>query len=66
MKDFKSVGKTVEGNEGGNFNITRRVAVYNTRTDKLLLEVIGNLSVQKSSGDIDIIVERWTARSAHA
>lgn len=43
--------------EADNFNITRRVAVYNTRTDKLLLEVIGNLSVQKSSGDIDIIVE---------
>lgn len=43
--------------EADNFNITRRVAVYNTRTDKLLLEVIGNLSVQRSSGDIDIIVE---------
>lgn len=43
--------------EADQFNVTRRVAVYNTRTDKPLLEIIGNLSVQKSSGDIDIIVE---------
>ena len=39
------------------FNVTRRVTVFNTRTDKVLLEIIGNLSIQKSSGDIDIIVE---------
>ena len=38
--------------EADQFNVTRRVAVYNTRTDKPLLEIIGNLSVQKSSGDI--------------
>ena len=43
--------------EADNFNIARRVTVFNTRTDKVLLEIIGNLSVQKSSGDIDIIVE---------
>lgn len=43
--------------EADQFNVTRRVTVYNTRTDKLLLEIIGNLSVQKSSGDIDIVVE---------
>lgn len=43
--------------EADNFNVTRRVTVYNTRTDKLILEVIGNLSVQKSHGDVDIIVE---------
>ena len=43
--------------EADQFNVTRRVMVYNTRTDKLLLEIIGNLSVQKSSGDIDIVVE---------
>jgi hypothetical protein len=43
--------------EADQFNVTRRVAVYNTRTDKMLLEIIGNLSVQKSSGDIDLIVE---------
>lgn len=43
--------------QADNFNITRRVTVYNCRTDKILLEVVGNLSVQKSSGDIDLIVE---------
>lgn len=43
--------------EADNFNVTRRVTIFNTRTDKCLLEIIGNLSVQKSSGDIDIIVE---------
>jgi len=43
--------------EADQFNVTRRVTVYNTRTDKILLEIIGNLSVQHSSGDIDIIVE---------
>lgn len=45
--------------EADQFNVTRRVTVYNTRTDKILLEVIGNLSVQSSSGDIDLIVEVW-------
>ena len=43
--------------EADNFNVTRRVTIYNTRTDKILLEVIGNLSVQKSNGDIDLIIE---------
>ena len=43
--------------EADMFNVTRRVTIYNTRTDKVLLEVIGNLSVQSSSGDIDLIVE---------
>ena len=43
--------------EADNFNVTRRVTIFNTRSDKILLEIIGNLSVQKSSGDIDIIVE---------
>ena len=43
--------------EADQFNVTRRVTVYNIRTDKILLEVIGNLSVQSSSGDIDLIVE---------
>ena len=43
--------------QADNFNVTRRVTVYNCRTDKILLEVIGNLSVQKSSGDVDLIIE---------
>lgn len=43
--------------EADNFNVTRRITVYNTRTDKILLEVIGLMSIQQSSGDIDIIME---------
>lgn len=43
--------------EADNFNVTRRVTVFNTRTDKVLLEVIGTLSVLHSSGDVDIIIE---------
>ena len=39
------------------FNIQRRVTVVNTRTDKILLEVIGRISIQYSSGDVDIIME---------
>ena len=39
------------------FNVQRRITVWNTRTDKLLLEVIGRFSVQQSSGDVDIIME---------
>ena len=43
--------------QADNFNVTRRVAVFNLRTDTVLLEVIGNLSVQQSAGDIDIVIE---------
>ena len=43
--------------QADNFNVTRRVAVFNLRTDTVLLEVIGNLSVHQSSGDIDIVIE---------
>lgn len=43
--------------EADNFNVTRRFIAINTRTDKPILEIVGNLSVLKSSGDVDIIVE---------
>jgi len=43
--------------EADNFNITRRLVVINARTDKPVLEVIGNLSVLKDGGDLDIIIE---------
>ena len=43
--------------EADNFNVTRRVTVFNTQTDKVLLEIIGNLSIKLSSGDVDIIVK---------
>lgn len=43
--------------QADSFNVTRRVVVINTRTDKVLLEVIGLISIQHSEGDVDIIVE---------
>lgn len=43
--------------EADNFNVTRRVTVFNTRTDKILLEIIGALSIKHSDDDVDIIVE---------
>ena len=43
--------------EADAFNVQRRVTVINTRSDKPMLEVIGLLSVQKSGGDLDIIME---------
>ena len=39
------------------FNIIRRVTVINTRTDRVLLEVIAQCSIQLSDGDVDIISE---------
>lgn len=39
------------------FNVQRRVTVFNARSDKCLLEVIGRISIQQSSGDLDIIME---------
>lgn len=39
------------------FNVHRRVTVFNARTDKPLLEVIGLISIQQSDGDLDIIME---------
>lgn len=43
--------------EADNFNVTRRITVINTRSDTPLLEMIGNFSIQNTSGDVDIIVE---------
>ncbi len=44
--------------EADNFNVTRRFIAINARTDKPILEIIGNMSIQKASdGDVDIIVE---------
>lgn len=36
--------------EANNFNVTRRLVAINTRTDKLLFEVIGNFSLSNNSG----------------
>lgn len=44
--------------EADNFNVIRRVAVINTRTDKIEFEVIGRISVDTSdSGKLIILVE---------
>ena len=56
MTEAEKVSHNVS-KEADNFNVTRRITVFNIRSDKVLLEIIGNLSVQNSGGDIDIIVE---------
>lgn len=56
MTEAEKVSHNVS-KEADLFNVTRRVTVLNARSDTPLLEIIGNLSVQSSSGDIDIIVE---------
>lgn len=43
--------------EADNFNVVRRVAVINVLTDKVEFEVIGNISIETSDGQIDIIAE---------
>ena len=43
--------------EADNFNVTRRVTVINTRTDKVLLQMTGKISIQDVSNGMAIIVE---------
>lgn len=43
--------------EADNFNVQRRLTVINCRTDNVILSMTGTFSVQKSGGDLDIIVE---------
>jgi PBP1b-binding outer membrane lipoprotein LpoB len=44
--------------EADNFNVVRRVAVINTRTDKVEFEVIGRISIDAYKSDqLEIIVE---------
>lgn len=40
------------------FEITRRVTVFNVRTNEVMWQLTGNFSVQYSNGDLDIIVDR--------
>ncbi|MEB7428517.1 hypothetical protein NGC25_14790, partial [Enterococcus faecalis] len=42
--------------EADNFNVVRRVAVINTRTDKVEFEVIGNISVDTSDKNKLVII----------
>lgn len=43
--------------EADNFNVERRITVFNVRTDKVLWQMTGTFSVKSSDGDLDIIVE---------
>ena len=44
--------------QADNFNVTRRLAVINARTDTPLLELIGNFSLQNNlDNELEIIVE---------
>lgn len=46
------------GQEADNFNITRRIVVYNARTDKVVFELIGNFSLKNNAtNELEIICE---------
>lgn len=43
--------------EADNFNVTRRLTVINTRTDKCILQMTGRMSLEEVSGGIAVLVE---------
>jgi len=43
--------------EADNFNVERRITVFNVRTDKVLFQMTGTFSIKSSDGDLDVIVE---------
>lgn len=44
--------------QADNFNVTRRLAVINARTDKPIFELIGNFSLKNNStNELEVIVE---------
>ena len=46
------------GQQADNFNVTRRLAVINARTDKPIFELIGNFSLQNNiNNELEVIVE---------
>lgn len=46
------------GKEADNFNVTRRLAVINARTDKPIFELVGNFSLQNNStNELEVICE---------
>lgn len=46
------------GQEADNFNVTRRIVVYNARTDKLVFELIGNFSLKNNTtNELEIVCE---------
>lgn len=58
-RESKKVSHNIS-QEADNFNVVRRVAVINTRTDKIEFEVIGRISVETEANDgkrLEILVE---------
>ena len=46
------------GKEADNFNVTRRLAVINARTDKPIFELVGNFSLQNNgTNELEVICE---------
>ena len=46
------------GKEADNFNVTRRLAVINARTDKPVFELIGNFSLSNNSeNELEVVCE---------
>lgn len=46
------------GQQADNFNVTRRLAVINARTDKPVFELIGNFSLQNNdTNELEIVCE---------
>lgn len=46
------------GQEADNFNVTRRIVVYNARTDKIVFELIGNFSLKNNTtNELEIVCE---------
>ncbi|MGM0263251.1 hypothetical protein [Enterococcus sp. AZ134] len=54
--EAEKVSYNVSQQEADNFNVIRRVAVINTRTDKVEFEVIGNISVDTSDKNKLVII----------
>ena len=46
------------GQQADNFNVTRRLAVINARTDKPIFELIGNFSLQNNiNNELEVVCE---------
>lgn len=43
--------------QADNFNVTRRVTIINTRTDKVLMQMIGKISIEDVVNGVAVIVE---------
>ena len=43
--------------EADSFNVTRRITVFNLRTDEVLWQMTGNFSTETEGNDLNVIVE---------